>query len=77
VLQCLQAAPLSKSAIAHALGKAKPNRYLNELMNRLLEAGQVAYTVPEKPQSRLQRYRLTAKGRRGLLPASPEGGADE
>jgi ATP-dependent DNA helicase RecG len=78
VLQSLQAAPRSKSAIAHALGKAKPNRYLNELMNRLLESGQVAYTVPEKPQSRLQRYRLTAKGRRGLLPAaSPEGSADE
>jgi hypothetical protein len=47
-------------------------------MNRLLESGQVAYTVPEKPQSRLQRYRLTVKGRRGLLPAaSPESGADE
>ena len=57
VLGLLKTAPLSKSEIARALGKSKPSRYLNELMNKLLDRGQVAYTVPGKPQSRLQKYR--------------------
>jgi hypothetical protein len=29
-----------------------------------IAAGLLEYTLPEKPQSRLQKYRLTAKGRR-------------
>jgi ATP-dependent DNA helicase RecG len=58
--------PLSKKEIAIKLGKTKPTRYLNELMAYLLNKGFVAYTIPEKPNSRLQKYRLTDKGRRLL-----------
>jgi ATP-dependent DNA helicase RecG len=58
--------PLSKKEIAIKLGKAKPTRYLNELMAYLLNKGFVAYTIPEKPNSRLQKYRLMDKGRRLL-----------
>jgi ATP-dependent DNA helicase RecG len=61
-MELLQPTPLSKAAIARALGKEKPTRYLNELMKKLLERDYVAYTIPEKPNSRLQKYRLTAKG---------------
>ena len=59
VLQLLKPQALSKSAIAQGLGKAKPNRHLNELMSRLLASGLLAYTLPDKPNSRLQKYRLT------------------
>jgi len=37
--------------------------YLNDLMKRLLSDGMVEYTLPDKPNSRLQKYRLTGKGR--------------
>lgn len=55
----LEQGPLSKSQIAQKLGKDKPTRYLNDLMNTLLMDGVVEYTIPDKPNSRLQKYRLT------------------
>jgi len=58
----LKAQPLSKADIAKALGKEKPTRYLNELMKKLITNKQVAYTIPEKPNSRMQQYRLTSLG---------------
>jgi ATP-dependent DNA helicase RecG len=63
ILAALNSALLSKSEIAKALGKTKPTRYLNDLMARLLHEGYVEYTIPEKPNSRLQKYRLTEKGK--------------
>jgi ATP-dependent DNA helicase RecG len=63
ILELLEDSPLAKSEIAGKLGKAKPTRYLNDLMAKLLRSGLIEYTVPEKPQSRLQKYRLTEKGR--------------
>ncbi len=66
ILSSLNDAQLAKSEIAKDLGKTKPNRYLNDLMSRLLHESYVAYTVPHKPNSRLQKYRLTEKGKRLL-----------
>ncbi len=63
ILSALNNALLSKSEIAKALGKAKPTRYLNDLVARLLHEGYVEYTIPDKPNSRLQKYRLTEKGK--------------
>ncbi|MCP3890551.1 MAG: TrmB family transcriptional regulator [Desulfobulbaceae bacterium] len=54
---------LSKSEISRALGKEKPTGYLNDMMRKLLENGHVVYTIPEKPNSRLQKYRITDQGK--------------
>jgi ATP-dependent DNA helicase RecG len=63
VMELLKNAELSKSEIARALGKEKPTRYLNDLMKKLLKNGQLVYTIPEKPNSRLQKYRITDQGK--------------
>lgn len=72
IMSLLESTPLSKAEIAKAQGKPKPTRYLNDLMKKLLESGQVAYTLPDKPRSRLRKYCLTEKGR-ALMTKSNQG----
>ena len=75
VLALLLAEPLSKSAIAHGLGHRSVSAGLNRVVRRLLRDGRVAYTVPDKPNSRLQKYRITRAGESVLrlcpLPSLP------
>jgi len=63
ILALLKKGPMAKAEIAQALGKEKPTRYLNDLMKKMLLNQQVSYTIPEKPNSRLQKYRLTTKAK--------------
>jgi ATP-dependent DNA helicase RecG len=53
---------MSKSALSAALGQKEVSGHLNQLMRRLVADQWVAYTIPNKPRSRLQKYRLTAEG---------------
>lgn len=62
VLHVLVRNPAGKSEIAKSLGKSGRTRYLNDLMKRLLDDALVEYTLPDKPNSRLQKYRLTPNG---------------
>ena len=64
ILKNLLKSDLSKLEIALTLGKSKPTRYLNDLMRELINKEYVKYTVPDKPSSRNQKYRLTDKGRK-------------
>jgi ATP-dependent DNA helicase RecG len=64
ILNALSQQPLSKSEIATRIGHKSISRKLNERVREMLVAALIEYTLPEKPQSRLQKYRLTAKGRR-------------
>ena len=66
VLALLVAEPLSRSAIAGALGHQSMSAGLNRIIHRLLRDGRIAYTVPGKPNSRLQKYRVTQGGRATL-----------
>ncbi|MFM9086587.1 MAG: ATP-binding protein [Cyanobium sp.] len=58
VLQALADGPLSKSEIAHALGRDSVSGALNRTIRQLLDREEIAYTLPDTPNSRLQRYRL-------------------
>ncbi|MDE2770288.1 MAG: DUF4062 domain-containing protein [Bacteroidota bacterium] len=63
VLALLTNGPLSRKELSKSLGHKKISGRLNKVIPLLLNEGKVAYTLPEKPQSRLQKYRLTAKGK--------------
>ena len=63
LLSLLESGPRTKSEVARELGKAKPSRHLHETTARLVASGALGHTLPDKPTSRLQRYRLTPIGR--------------
>ena len=54
----------SKSELATALGHKSVSGKLNERIREMLAADLIAYTISDKPTSRLQKYRLTEKGRK-------------
>lgn len=66
ILRACAAGPVSKVALLQAAGLA--NAYLNYKRHivPLLDAGLLERTLPDKPNSRLQQYRLTPKGRNAL-----------
>lgn len=59
VLQVLATDPLSKVEISRKLGQKGVSGPLNAVIRKLLQEGLIEYTIPEKPNSRLQKYRLT------------------
>lgn len=62
ILHHLRWVILSKLDLAKKLGHKKPNRYFHELVGNLRLLGLIQYTIPEKPNSRLQQYRITEEG---------------
>ena len=52
----------SKADLSKNLGQKEVSGQLNKVVRQLLAEGMIEYTVPDKPRSRLQRYRVTAKG---------------
>jgi ATP-dependent DNA helicase RecG len=63
VLQVLVKQPLQRAEIAHALGHEQVSGAVNRAVKELLAKQLVEYTIPDKPNSRLQKYRLTAMGK--------------
>ena len=57
--------PLSKAEIA-AIGRQKVDGQLHLAVCQLLQTGLIKYTLPDTPNSRLQKYRLTGKEKTSL-----------
>ena len=58
---------MSTSELAEKVGISQPKDMRRRYLRLLLDMGLVEYTIPQKPNSRLQKYRLTDKGRSALV----------
>lgn len=66
ILSLLGDRPMAKSALSDKLGQKEVSGQLNKVIRLLLANKTIEFTIPEKPKSRLQKYRLTAKGKEFL-----------
>lgn len=61
---------MGKAEIARELDHKGVSGELNKQIKRMLNQGFVEMTIPDKPNSRLQQYRLTDQGQQSLKDAS-------
>lgn len=66
ILQACAETPLSSAEIATVLGHKTLSGNVRRALPALREAGLLEYTIPGKPNSRLQKYRLTENGKQVL-----------
>ena len=68
----LRHTPRSRSEISIGLGHKSVSGRLNQAIRLLMDDKLIEYTIPEKPNNRLQKYRLTENGK-SRLAESEEG----
>jgi ATP-dependent DNA helicase RecG len=60
--------PRARDELQAFVGLTHRQHFIKEYLNPLLAAGWLEMTLPDKPRSSKQRYRLTNKGRSVLDP---------
>ena len=63
ILGLLQQEPLGKAEISAGLGQKKVSGQLNKVIRSMVADQYIELTIPDKPNSRLQKYRVTPRGR--------------
>ena len=58
VVNLLRKEPLSKAEIAELLGHQRISGGLKKVFQNLIDQGVIAYTIPDKPRSKVQKYKL-------------------
>jgi ATP-dependent DNA helicase RecG len=66
VLKDIKTGAKGKADIAESVGKKAVDGQLNSVGRELMDSGLIEHTLPKKPQSRPQKYRLTESGQRSL-----------
>jgi Fic family protein len=66
VLAALRNGSLSRKAIFAAIAMSNDSRSFKRNVQPLIDGGLIEMTVPDKPNSKLQKYRLTVHGRKEL-----------
>ena len=69
LLSALANGERTPASLRSELGLKHRSRFRENYIHPALDAGLIEYTIPDKPNSRLQKYRLTEKGRQFLLEA--------
>ena len=64
ILKLLETGPFSANELANRLGLESKTGAFKRSIKELIDGDLIEYTLPEKPNSRLQKYSLTEKGRR-------------
>ena len=72
LLRLLSGEPAGKASLARSLGHGSVSGELHKQVKRLLAQQLIEMTLPEKPNSRLQKYRLTEQGRALLRTLKPD-----
>ena len=62
---------MNRAALQAALGLSDRKSFRERYLQPALADGLIAMTIPDKPNSRLQKYRLTAKGQWHLANIRP------
>jgi ATP-dependent DNA helicase RecG len=75
ILSQLAEGDLPISILSQRLGQRRVSGQLKMVLRSMIEGGLLEYTIPDKPKSRFQKYRLTPKGRGRLVrPNGPREG---